>query len=164
MGSQFVPLSSAPLFKRLTGRGAPARFAKKIGESPQTIANWKKRGTLPDSQLRKVCDALDMSLDLYVLEANEDSPSAGEPPGLYAVPGGQLLQDFRALPPWLQEHIARKTQELRRYADSLPAIVRDGMRGPPSDPEHYRAWEAAIEADMALRRANNHRKKTEGGA
>lgn len=59
----------------------------------------------------------------------------------------KLMEDFEHLPSGLQEHIARKTAELRAYADALPKFIRDGLR-PPSDPESYRAWEREMEADM----------------
>lgn len=58
-----------------------------------------------------------------------------------------LLKDFNALPPGLQEHIARKTAELRRYSDALPEFIKSALR-PPTDKEGYRAWEREMEADM----------------
>ena len=29
----------------------------------------------------------------------------------------------------------------------MPAYVRDGMKGPPKDPQSYKAWERNIEDD-----------------
>jgi hypothetical protein len=70
----------------------------------------------------------------------------------YTLQAAAMMEDFNALPVWLQEHITRKTAELRKYADSLPAFVREGMKAPPKDQAGYQNWEREIEADMAKRK------------
>lgn len=60
----------------------------------------------------------------------------------------KLLEDYNALPDGLKSHVARKTAELRAYADALPDFLRKSLR-PPPDPLAYRAWEKEMEADMA---------------
>lgn len=86
-----------------------------------------------------------------ILDKQIQRPGVAQPSGQYTIEAAGLLEDFNALPEWLKEHIARKTAELRRYADSLPEIMKEGMKAPPKDPESYRTWERNIEAEMARR-------------
>lgn len=65
----------------------------------------------------------------------------------HSIETAKMMEDFEHLPDGLKEHIARKTAELRAYADALPGFIRDGLR-PPSDPDSYRKWEREMEADI----------------
>lgn len=144
-------ISGAPLFKKLdTDRGGATAFAKRLEVSEQALSNWRRRG-IPAVELPRVAAALNITVEKYLLEAGHTVTTLREPGAQYSIEGQQLLEDYLALPDWLQEHVARKTSELRKYADSLPAMVREGMKGPPKEPERYRAWERQVEDDMIKR-------------
>lgn len=158
MGKGEGKISAVPLFTRL-GRGGASAFAKKYRASEQRIANWKRRG-IPAAEVGRVAAVLGITYEEYMREAGVEIPSvARQPGGQYTLEGQRLLNDFNALPDWLQEHIARKTAELRAYADSLPAYVRDGMKGPPKDPASYTDWERHIVEDMMKRGSKTKERK-----
>lgn len=157
MGKGDRKISAAPLFERL-GRGGAAAFAKKINSSEQRVANWKRRG-IPAAEVGTVAGALGMTYEEYMRAAGHEVHVARQRPGQYTIEAAKLLEDFNALPDWLQEHVARKAAELRQYADSLPSYVRDGMKGPPKDPESYAAWESEIVADMIARSSSASKTK-----
>lgn len=145
----------APLLKALADKKIrPAAFAKKIGVSDQVLSNWKKRGAIPESEVRRVAGLIGKTFDQYVREAGRGE-LAEQPPAQYSFERSTLLEDYDHLPTWLQEHIARKVRELRAYAEALPDYVREGMKGPPKDPDAYRAWEKGIENDMDGRLGRN---------
>lgn len=147
-----IGIPAAPLLKRIgKSRGATAAFAKKLQIDHGRVSNWKKRG-IPWAQLPRVAEALELTPDQYLAEAGLLKPRARQPSMQYTLEGANFLEDFNALPEWLKEHIARKTAELRNYADSLPAYVREGMRGPPQDPQSYAAWEKNIVVDIEARK------------
>ena len=143
-------ISADPLFTRLRERkGGAAAFARALNVSDQVLSNWKRRG-IPAGELYRVAHALGITAEEYLAEAGKPV-AAREVAAQYTIGRTTLLQDFDRLPPWLQEYIVRKTGELRRYVEALPAFVRDGMKGPPSDAEGYRSWERDIMADMEAR-------------
>lgn len=140
---QTVP--AGPLFKRIEAkRGGKAAFAKQLDIDHGRLSNWKKRG-IPWAQVTRVAAAIGMAREEYLAEAGLSQKIARQPRGQYTIEASTLLEDFNALPDWLQEHIARKTAELRKMSDSLAPMVRDGMKGPPKDPARYREWERGIE-------------------
>lgn len=150
MAERKIP--AAPLFERLgNSRGAAKKLAEKLNVSEQVVANWKRRGSIPWAELHRIAAYLGISPEQYLTEAGLPTHVARQPGAQYTLEAHTLLEDFRALPEWLQEHVARKTAELRRYAESLPPYLRDGMRGPPKDPERYRTWERDMEDDMRKR-------------
>lgn len=153
MGKGATKIPALPLFNRIgRTKGGAAGFAKKIDLSEQRLSNWKRRG-IPARELPRVTAALGINVETYLREASQSPDRAGEPGAQYGSESATLIEDFAALPTWLQEHIARKASELRRYAESLPTFVRDGMKPPPKDAEGYRVWEREIELDMAKRRS-----------
>lgn len=152
MGKAERKISAEPLFERIGKRGGTAAFAKKINASEQRIANWKHRG-IPAAEVGRVASAIGISYEQYMKEAGQELPPvARQPAAQYTIEAAKLLEDYNALPDWLQEHIARKAAELRNYAESLPAYVRDGMKGPPKDPASYADWERHIVEEMLARR------------
>lgn len=143
-------ISADPLFKRL-GRGGAVAFAKKINSSEQRVANWKRRG-IPSRALPHVAAAIGLSVEQYLQEAGYPGVQGIEEPRIqYTLELDALKDDFLALPDGLREYVARKTAQLRAYADALPQFIRDALK-PPVDPERYLAWERDIEADMMMKR------------
>jgi len=124
----------------------PAAFAKKIGESDQSLSNWRRRG-IPPAKVGRIAAELGMTYEQYMREAGQPLSVANQESAQYSIGRDALLDDYDHLPPWLQEHIARKTRELREYADALPLFLRESMSAPPTDPEAYRLWERNMEAD-----------------
>lgn len=151
MGEEEKRIDAKPLFDRLdASKGEAARFAKKMGLSHGRVANWRNRG-IPAAMLPDVAAYLAMSTDAYLEAAGRPRPAVfQQPPGQYTLEGQKFLDDYYALPEGLREHVAKKTAELRAYADALPAFIRNGLR-PPTDPETYRAWEKDMEVDMRRR-------------
>jgi hypothetical protein len=150
MAADQKKISSDPLFKRIgKKKGSAALFAAKLTVSEQALSNWKRRG-IPRGEVPRVAAALGMSTETYLSEAGVPTVLRQEG-AQYSLESATLLEDFNALPSWLQAHIARKTAELRKYADALPTMVREGMNNPPKDPERYRDWERRIEDDMLQR-------------
>lgn len=151
MGEAERRISARPLFAKLDKeKGAAAALAEKLNISHGRLANWRKRG-VPAAMLPHVAAYLGLSTDDYLRAAGW--PRIGtilEPRGQYTIEGQKFLDDFYALPDGLQEHIAKKTAELRAYADALPPFIRAGLK-PPTDPEAYRAWEKDMELDMGRR-------------
>lgn len=146
-------VSSKPLFSRMRERGAARDLAKVLNVSPQVVSNWKRRGELPFMWVAPVAYHLGMTADEYLRAAGYTAPN---PPRVeekaprysqYSIEATSLVEDYNALPQALQEYIARKAHDLRKYSDALPDFVRNSMRA-PTDPDAYRSWERSIEADM----------------
>lgn len=118
------------------------KFANDVETDPAYISqifSAKTKAEVGDEFARKIERKLNLPRGWMDTLDHRDRQSTIE--------AGQLIEDYRALPEGLQSHIARKTAELRRYADALPRFIRESLR-PPADPESYRQWEQDIEADM----------------
>lgn len=147
-----VAPTARPLFRRIGQRGGAA-FGRRPGidASGQQVNNWKRRG-VPEAKIGRIASELGITYEQYMQEAGlSTGKKVQQTSSQYTLDRVALINDFEALPTWLQEHIARKAAELRAYAESLPAYVREGMKAPPKDPDAYRAWERNIESDMANR-------------
>lgn len=142
-------ISFAPLGRRLRKKGDQSKFASKLNVSPQVLTNWKRRGTVPAAEVGRVAKALGITYEQYLIEASP--PGVQQQTGQYLVEVSAMLEDYRALPKWLQAHVARKITELRRYSDSLPPYVRENMQPPPIEQESYRRWQLELENDLASR-------------
>jgi hypothetical protein len=151
MGNGQRLIDAKPLFDKLDSeKGAAAKLVIRLGVSHGRLANWRTRG-LPAAMLPEVAAYLGMTTDGYLEKIGRVSVRRMlQPPGQYTIEGEQLLADFYALPDGLREHIARKTAELRKYADALPSFLKDALK-PPTDPESYRSWEKDMEDDMRRR-------------
>lgn len=155
MASSKQQISAAPLFNRLgREKGKAAKFAQDLQISRQVLANWRRRG-VPAAQVPKIANLLGITTEVYYREAGLALNVLNQEPAQYTIEAAKLMDDFNALPGWLQDYVARLTEDLRRYTDALPAMVRDGMKSPPRDPEQYRQWEKNILDDMHKRLGNN---------
>lgn len=122
-----------------------ADFAtKELGISHGRFTNWKRRG-VPQGELSRVAAKIGKSTDQYLAEI-------GRPTGKGSRQGkletATLIEDFEALPDFLQTYVARKTTALRALYDGFPDWFRKKL-APPKDPAQYKAWEREIEALMS---------------
>lgn len=134
--------NALPLMQRINeGKTTRGKVAKALDVGPQHVTNWLRRG-IPAARIPDVANHIGISTDEYRLEAGLLPKGAkGKQGKLHAAPH---MRDFDALPDGLQSYIVRKTIELRRLYESLPAWLRDKLI-PPKDPDQYRAWELDIE-------------------
>lgn len=122
-----------------------AKFAEEVDTAPAYISqifSAKTKAEVGDEFARKIERKLNLPRGWMDTLDHRDRQSTIE--------GGQLLEDYRALPDGLKAHIARKASRLRAYADALPAFIRDALR-PPPEPERYADWEREVETDMHVR-------------
>lgn len=132
-----------------------ADLATKMSVHRQTVHKWiyETKGP-PPAALFQLADLLDLSARYIAVAQGPRKPNrqtAQNDPQIT-----KLLDDFNALPDGLKDHVARKAEKLRKYAESLPSFLRDSLK-PPVNGDAYRSWEREMEGDMA--RLNGQRKK-----
>lgn len=141
------PIPAAPMASRIKDRGQKSALASKISESPQTITNWIKRGTIPARKLRKICRALGIQVSTYRREAGLPVDEGAIQGKLDTAP---LVRDFEALPPALRDFVATQAHDLRQMVESIRPDLRPLISAPPKDRARYKEWEDGIKALVAL--------------
>lgn len=119
-------------------------LAAELEVTVQTITNWLSRG-VSWKGLPLVAAYCKLSTDEYLYEAGLLTKAPKGRNGTIAA--AALVENFSALPDFLQAYIENKTANLRRAYDGIPAWLRDKL-APPKDPVQYRQWEREIEGLM----------------
>lgn len=138
-------VSADPLFSWFDASPANRAKLRAAGYTDGRITNWRRRG-IPRAQVGDVAGLMGLTFEQYMARAGVRHHVA-DPQQQYTLEADALMLDFLALPEGLREHVARKTAELRAYAQGLPSFLREALK-PPADAERYRAWERDIEAAM----------------
>jgi hypothetical protein len=109
-------------------RNSSAAFAEEIGETRQTVSNWKTRG-IPLGAVEKVARAMGLTYDQYMAAARGELPLpqatvAAEPPGKYVlVPAYNTIVGLG--PGRFNEHHVEVSGE---FAYPLSWIQKNGWR------------------------------------
>ena len=98
----------------------PSVAANEIGISKSNVSNWKRRNTFPtDSNLKKIADYFDVSVDYLLGNEPKESPAADSDEALmFALYGGdnkditpEMLNDVRKFAQFIRDKERSKSNE-----------------------------------------------------
>jgi hypothetical protein len=114
--------------------------------SRQVVSNWLRDG-VPPRHISGVARVCGISPEEYRDRAGLTSTDDG----VMILPANrqieQLVANFQALPPSLQDYVLRRVKEARKYVTSQPEFLHERM-GPPPEPDKLREWEAGFFSAM----------------
>lgn len=140
-------VDAKPLFEWIEADEKNRKALRAAKYSEGRTGNWRKRG-IPRGEVPAIAQLMRLTFDQYLDRAGVPVNAVQQTRAEYlATP--VMLADFNALQVAFKEHVARKISQLRRYADSLSPILRDGVQRPPADPNEYVEWQLGVETELA---------------
>lgn len=138
--------TAMPLNKRfLDGSLTRKKVADLLGIGVQNVTNWLRRG-VPAEKIDEVAAICGLTESEYKSEAGIRVKSVTKPRQA-DLGNSAILDHLDALPVYLQDYLLKKTEELRKRWEKIPAWLREKL-APPKDPASYREWERNIEGLM----------------